>query len=375
MSGYLFTSESVTEGHPDKIADQISDAVLDAILAQDPMGRVACETLVTTGLVLVAGEISTKTYVDIPAIARKLIEDIGYNDASYGFDSKACAVLTAIDEQSPDIAMGVDTGGAGDQGMMFGYACDETPELMPLPISLAHKLTSALATARKDGTLPYLRPDGKSQVTVEYGEDGRPKSVNTVVLSTQHNPEASQEQIRSDLIEKIIKPVCGEYLTPQTVYHINPTGRFIIGGPPGDSGLTGRKIIVDTYGGMGHHGGGCFSGKDPSKVDRSAAYMARYIAKNIVAAKLARKCEVQLAYAIGVAEPVSVYVNTFGTGTVPEAKLVELIRQHFELTPRGIIESLNLRRPIYRATAAYGHFGRELEAFTWEKVDKASQLK
>ncbi|MEK9159894.1 MAG: methionine adenosyltransferase [Patescibacteria group bacterium] len=374
MSGYLFTSESVTEGHPDKIADQISDAVLDAILSQDPMGRVACETLVTTGLVLVAGEISTQTYVDIPALARKVIEEIGYNDASYGFDSKACAVLTAIDEQSPDIALGVDTGGAGDQGMMFGYACDETPELMPLPISLAHKLTFALAKARKDGTLPYLRPDGKSQVTVEYGEDGRPKSVNTVVLSTQHNPEVSQEQIREDLIEKIIKPVCGDYLTPETIFHINPTGRFIIGGPPGDSGLTGRKIIVDTYGGMGHHGGGCFSGKDPSKVDRSAAYMARYIAKNIVAAKLASKCEVQLAYAIGVAEPVSIYVNTFGTGTLAEDKLVELIRKHFELTPRGIIESLNLRRPIYRSTAAYGHFGRELEAFTWERVDKADAL-
>lgn len=374
MSGYLFTSESVTEGHPDKIADQISDAVLDAILAQDPMGRVACETLVTTGLVLVAGEISTKTYVDIPALARKVIAEIGYNDASYGFDSKACAVLTAIDEQSPDIAMGVDTGGAGDQGMMFGFACDETPEFMPLPISLAHKLTFALAKARKDGTLPYLRPDGKSQVTVEYGEDGRPKSVNTVVLSTQHNPEASQEQIREDLIEKIIKPVCGEYLSSETIFHINPTGRFIIGGPPGDSGLTGRKIIVDTYGGMGHHGGGCFSGKDPSKVDRSAAYMARYIAKNIVAAKLAKKCEVQLAYAIGVAEPVSVYVNTFGTGTLAEDKLVELILKHFELTPRGIIESLNLRRPIYRSTAAYGHFGRELEAFTWERLDKADVL-
>lgn len=375
MSNFLFTSESVTEGHPDKIADQISDAVLDAILAEDPMGRVACETLVTTGLVLVAGEISTKVYVDIPAIARRVIEEIGYNDASYGFDSKACAVLTAIDEQSPDIALGVDTGGAGDQGMMFGYACDETPELMPLPISLAHKLTFALAKARKDGTLPYLRPDGKSQVTVEYGDDGQPRAVKTVVLSTQHNPEVSQEQIREDLIEKVIKPVCGKYLTPETVFHINPTGRFIIGGPPGDSGLTGRKIIVDTYGGMGHHGGGCFSGKDPSKVDRSAAYMARYIAKNIVAAGLARKCEIQLAYAIGVAEPVSIYVNTFGTGTLPEEKIAELIRKHFELTPRGIIDSLNLRRPIYRATAAYGHFGRELEAFTWERVNKADLLR
>ncbi len=374
MTSFLFTSESVTEGHPDKIADQISDAVLDAILAMDPLGRVACETLVTTGLVLVAGEISTKTYVDIPGIARKVIEEIGYDDASYGFDSKACSVLTAIDEQSPDIAMGVDTGGAGDQGMMFGFACDETPELMPLPISLAHKLTAALATARKEGTLPYLRPDGKSQVTVEY-VDNKPVRVHTVVISTQHNPDVTQEQIRADLIEKIIKPVCGKYLSDETIFHINPTGRFIIGGPPGDSGLTGRKIIVDTYGGMGHHGGGAFSGKDPSKVDRSAAYMARYIAKNIVAAGLASKCEVQLAYAIGVAEPVSIYVNTFGTGTTPEEKIVELIRKNFELTPKGIIECLNLRRPIYRATAAYGHFGRELEAFTWERVDKADLLR
>lgn len=375
MSGYLFTSESVTEGHPDKIADQISDAVLDAILTEDPMGRVACETLVTTGLVLVAGEISTSTYVDIPAIARKTIEEIGYNDASYGFDSKGCAVLTAIDDQSPDIAMGVDTGGAGDQGMMFGYACDETPELMPLPISLAHKLTAALAEARKSGRLPYLRPDGKSQVTVEYNEQGEPLGVHTVVISTQHGPEVSQEQIRSDVLAHIIRPVCGSYLNEQTIIHVNPTGRFIIGGPPGDSGLTGRKIIVDTYGGMGHHGGGCFSGKDPSKVDRSAAYMGRYIAKNIVAAGLARKCEIQLAYAIGVAEPVSIFVNTFGTGRISEAQLVELIRSHFQLTPKGIIESLDLRRPIYKKTAAYGHFGRKHDDFTWERRDKAEALR
>lgn len=374
MSTYLFTSESVTEGHPDKIADQISDAILDAILGKDPMGRVACETLVTTGLVFVAGEISTNTYVDIAKIARKLIEDIGYDDASFGFDSKACAVLTAIDEQSPDIALGVDSGGAGDQGMMFGYATDETPELMPLPISLAHKLTFALAQARKKGVLPYLRPDGKSQVTVEYKSDGTPLSVHTVVLSTQHNPETSQIQIREDLIRHIIEPVCGKYLSKETIFHINPTGRFIIGGPPGDSGLTGRKIIVDTYGGMGHHGGGCFSGKDPSKVDRSAAYMARYIAKNLVAAKLAKRCEVQLAYAIGVAEPVSIFVNTFGTGAVADEKLIELIRANFDLTPLGIIRDLNLRRPIYLDTACYGHFGRELPSFSWESIDKADLL-
>jgi len=374
MNGFLFTSESVTEGHPDKIADQISDAVLDAILAKDPLGRVACETLVTTGLVLVAGEISTKVYVDIPAIVRCVIEEIGYNDASYGFDSKACAVLTAIDEQSPDIALGVDTGGAGDQGMMFGFACDETPELMPLPISLAHKLTQRLAKLRKDGTLPYLRPDGKSQVTVEYDETGKPKSVHTVVLSTQHDPHVKLAQIKKDLLKHVIEPVCGKYFSKKTVLHINPTGRFIIGGPPGDSGLTGRKIIVDTYGGMGHHGGGCFSGKDPSKVDRSGAYMARYIAKNIVAAKLAKKCEIQIAYAIGVAQPVSIFVETFGTGKISSEKLVALIRKTFDLTPRGIIKHLNLRRPIYRQTAAYGHFGRELAAFTWEKTDKAKTL-
>ncbi len=375
MSSYLFTSESVTEGHPDKIADQISDAVLDAILEKDPLGRVACETLVTTGLVLVAGEISTKVYVEIPLIARRVIEEIGYNDASYGFDSKACAVLTAIDEQSPDIALGVDSGGAGDQGMMFGFAVDETPELMPLPISLAHALTQRLAELRKNGELSYLRPDGKSQVTVEYDENGKPKGVHTVVISTQHHPDVSQVQIKEDLVKQVIEPVCGQYLSKETILHINPTGRFIIGGPPGDSGLTGRKIIVDTYGGMGHHGGGCFSGKDPSKVDRSGAYMARYIAKNIVAAGLASKCEIQIAYAIGVAEPVSILVETFGTGKISHEQLVALVRKHFDLTPLGIIQHLNLRRPIYRQTASYGHFGRELPAFTWEKVDKAESLR
>lgn len=375
MSGFLFTSESVTEGHPDKIADQISDAVLDAILTEDPMGRVACETLVTTGLVLVTGEISTKTYVDIPAIARKVIEEIGYDDASYGFDSKACAVLTAIDEQSADIALGVDGGGAGDQGMMFGYAVNETPELMPLPIALAHRLAEQLANVRKQGVLPYLRPDGKSQVTVEYGSKGEPKAIHTIVLSTQHNPDASQAQIKADLMREVIEPVCGPYLSKKTILHINPTGRFIIGGPPGDSGLTGRKIIVDSYGGRGHHGGGCFSGKDPSKVDRSGAYMARYIAKNIVAAGLAERCEIQLAYAIGVAEPVSIFVETFGTGALSNESIIALIRKHFDLTPLGIIQTLNLRRPIYRQTAAYGHFGRELPAFTWEKMDKIDVLR
>lgn len=373
MSFHLFTSESVTEGHPDKIADQISDSVLDAIYTEDPRGRVACETIVTTGLVLVAGEISTKTYVDIPKLARNVIREIGYNDAAYGFDADACAVITAIDEQSPDIAMGVDTGGAGDQGMMFGFAINETPELMPLPIMLAHRLTQKLATARKEGLLKYLRPDGKSQVSVEY-VDGKPTRVNTVVVSTQHGPEVSHAQLKAEVIEHIIKPICGEYLTDDTIFHINPTGQFIIGGPPGDCGLTGRKIIVDTYGGMGRHGGGAFSGKDPSKVDRSAAYAARYVAKNIVAAKLADKCEVQISYAIGVAEPVSINVNTFGTGKVSDEDLVKLIREHFDLTPKGIIESLDLRRPIYRQTAAYGHFGRELPAFTWERTDKADIL-
>lgn len=375
MASYLFSSESVTEGHPDKIADQISDAVLDAILTEDPHGRVACETLVTTGLVLVSGEISTHTYVDIPKLAREMIHEIGYNDASYGFDAQACAVLTAIDEQSPDIAMGVDTGGAGDQGMMFGFAVNETANLMPLPIHLAHGLTQRLAQVRKDGTLPYLRPDGKAQVTVEYNQDHEPLSVHTVVLSTQHDPHIEQDQIKTDLKKHVIEPVCGEYYSSKTLLHINPTGRFIIGGPPGDCGLTGRKIIVDTYGGMGRHGGGCFSGKDPSKVDRSAAYAARYVAKNLVAAGLAKKCEIQLAYAIGVAEPVSLHINTFGTGALAEKELIALVRKHFDLTPKGIMESLQLRRPIYRKTASYGHFGRELPDFTWENTDKVDALK
>jgi S-adenosylmethionine synthetase len=371
----LFTSESVTEGHPDKIADQISDAVLDAVLAKDPYGRVACETLLTTGLVVVAGEITTEAWVDITKIARDTIRDIGYNRAKFGFDCDTCGVITAIDTQSPDIAMGVDTGGAGDQGMMFGYACNETPELMPMPIMLAHKLTRRLSDARKEGLLDYLRPDGKSQVTVEY-ENRKPVRVNTVVVSSQHSDDVTNEQIREEITEHVIRAVVpGEMLDARTSFHINPTGRFVVGGPQGDTGLTGRKIIVDTYGGAGAHGGGAFSGKDPTKVDRSASYMARYVAKNIVAAGLAERCEVQLAYAIGIAEPVSVLIDTKGTARVDEAKLSDLVRSHFRLTPAGIIESLDLRRPIFRKTAAYGHFGRSEPEFTWERTDKADALR
>ena len=372
---YLFTSESVTEGHPDKIADQISDSVLDAVLEQDLNGRVACEALVTTGLALVAGEITTKAHFDYTKITRDTIRRIGYTDARWGFDADGCAVLVAVKEQSPDIAMGVDPGGAGDQGLMFGLACDETEELMPLPIMLAHRLTEQLARARRDGSLDFLRPDGKSQVTVEY-ENGRPRRVDTVVVSAQHSDAVKIETVREGILEKVIRPIIpAGMLDKKTKYHINPTGRFVIGGPQGDCGLTGRKIIMDTYGGAGHHGGGSFSGKDPTKVDRSASYMARYAAKNLVAAGLARRLEVQLAYAIGVAEPVSIMVDTFGTGLVDEEQLVELIRSHFPLTPRGIIEALDLRRPIYRKTAAYGHFGRPEPEFTWERVDKADALR
>ena len=371
----LFTSESVTEGHPDKIADQISDAVLDAVLAEDPTGRVACETLVTTGTCIVAGEITTTARLDVQRLARGTIEYVGYNDASYGFDCHTCGVHNLIQTQSPDIAMGVDTGGAGDQGLMFGYACDETPELMPLPIEMAHKLVQRLSEARRQGILEFLRPDGKSQVSVEY-VDNKPRRIEAVVISTQHAPEIGTEELRKEVKKHIIDTVVpSNMVDSQTKYHINPTGRFVVGGPHGDTGLTGRKIIVDTYGGMGRHGGGAFSGKDPTKVDRSACYMARYIAKNLVAAKLASRCEVQLAYAIGVAEPVSVTVNTFGTGAIPDSRFTELVRENFKLTPRGIIETLNLRRPIYRKTAAFGHFGRNEESFSWEATDKAQALK
>jgi len=372
---HLFTSESVTEGHPDKIADQISDAVLDAVLAEDPTGRVACEVLVTTGTCIVAGEITTNTYVDVPRIARGTIDTVGYNDATYGFDCNTCGVHNLIQSQSPDISMGVDTGGAGDQGLMFGYACNETDELMPLPIMMAHKLVRRLSDARREGILNFLRPDGKSQVSVEY-VGNTPKRIEAVVISTQHSPDISTEDLRREVKKHIIDVVVpSSMVDSQTKYHINPTGRFVVGGPHGDTGLTGRKIIVDTYGGMGRHGGGAFSGKDPTKVDRSACYMARYIAKNIVASGLASRCEVQLAYAIGVADPVSVRVDTFGTGVVPEDRLAELVRQNFSLTPRGIIEHLQLRRPIYKQTAAFGHFGRNEKGFTWEVTDKAGALK
>jgi S-adenosylmethionine synthetase len=373
---FLFTSESVTEGHPDKIADQISDAILDACLEQDPFSRVACETLTCTGLVVIAGEITTQAYVDFQSLVRGTVASIGYDNALYGFDSNTCSVISTINKQSGDIAMGVDTGGAGDQGMMFGYATNETEELMPTPISLAHKLTYRLTEVRKNGLMSYLRPDGKSQVTVEYDANGKPVRVDAVVISTQHAEHVGNDELRRDILKNVIQFVIPAKLLDQdTKYHINPTGRFVIGGPMGDTGLTGRKIIVDTYGGMGRHGGGAFSGKDPTKVDRSAAYMARYIAKNIVAAELADRCEVQLAYAIGVAEPVSVLVDTFGTGKISEVELQRLIRENFSLTPKGIIESLDLRRPIYKKTAAYGHFGRKEREFLWESTDKADVLR
>jgi len=372
---HIFTSESVTEGHPDKMADQISDAVLDAVLAEDPTGRVACEVLVTTGICVVSGEITTKTYVDVPKLARQVIADIGYTDADMGFDAKTCGVLNTIQSQSPDIAMGVDTGGAGDQGLMFGFACNETPELMPLPVMLAHKLVRRLSEVRRAGILKFLRPDGKSQVSVEY-IDGKPTRIDAVVVSTQHDDDVSTDTLRAEVRKHIIDPILPKHMIDaNTKFHINPTGRFVIGGPHGDTGLTGRKIIVDTYGGMGRHGGGAFSGKDPTKVDRSACYMARYVAKNIVASGLADRCEVQLAYAIGVAEPVSVMVDTFGTGKIEEDRLVELVRANFSLTPKGMIDSLKLRRPIYRLTAAFGHFGRTEDTFTWEATDKAAVLK
>ncbi len=372
MSSYLFTSESVTEGHPDKMADQISDAILDEVLKEDVFGRVACETFVTTGLTLIGGEITTDCYVDIPKTARQVIKDIGYTNAEYGFDYQTCAVMTTLDQQSPDIAMGVDKAGAGDQGM-FGYACTETKELMPMPIALAHKITQKLAEVRKSGKLNYLRPDGKSQVSVRY-ENGKPVAIDKVVVSTQHDPDVEYSKLKDAIIEEVIKPVLPADLLKDVEYFINPTGRFVIGGPQGDAGLTGRKIIVDTYGGMYSHGGGAFSGKDPTKVDRSASYFARYVAKNIVAAGLADRCGIQVAYAIGVAKPVSIMAETFGTGKLPDKELVKLVEKVFDFTPAGIIETLNLRRPIYRDTAAYGHFGRELPGFTWEKTDKVKEL-
>lgn len=373
---FFFTSESVTEGHPDKIADQISDAILDAILKDDPTARVACETLLTTGLAFVAGEITTKCYVDIPSIIRETIRDIGYTRAKYGFDYETCAVITSIHEQSSDIALGVDVGGAGDQGLMFGYACNETPELMPMPIMLAHKLAMKLTELRKKDILSYLRPDGKTQVTIEY-KDGHPYRVDTIVISTQHSPDVSLKEIKEDMVEKVIKPVVPKELLDEEhiTYHVNPTGRFVVGGPMGDTGLTGRKIIVDSYGGVGSHGGGCFSGKDPTKVDRSASYMARYVAKNIVAAGLADKAEIQIAYAIGIPEPVSVLVNTYNTGKTPDKEIETIVKKHFDLRPAAIIKKLNLRRPIFKKTAAYGHFGRNEPEFTWEKTDMAETLK
>jgi S-adenosylmethionine synthetase len=372
---FLFTSESVTEGHPDKIADQISDSVLDSVMKDDPTGRVACETLVTTGLIVVAGEITTTTYVPFAELARDVIKDVGYTRAKFGFDAETCGVICAINRQSPDIAMGVDTGGAGDQGLMFGFACDETPELMPMPIQLAHRLTHKLAEVRKKGAVDFFRPDGKSQVTIEY-VNGHPARVDTVVISTQHSDKVSNSTLHDAVLNEVIKPVLpAEMVDKKTKYHINPTGRFVTGGPMGDAGLTGRKIIVDTYGGYSRHGGGALSGKDPTKVDRSACYMARYVAKNLVAAGLATKVEVQIAYAIGVAEPVSVMADTFGTGTIPNSQITELIRGFFKLTPKGIIETLDLRRPIYRPTAAYGHFGRTGPGFTWERTDKAETIR
>lgn len=382
MTDFLFTSESVGEGHPDKVADQISDAVLDAILEQDPKARVACETLVTTGMAIIAGEITTTAYADLPAIVRQTIKEIGYNDSAIGFDYKTCAVITSIDQQSPDISQGVSEGegmfteqGAGDQGLMFGFACNETPELMPMPITLAHRLTQKLATVRKQGILNFLRPDSKSQVSIQYIDD-KPTRIDTVVISTQHNPEVLYDDLQEAIIEEVIKPILPlDLLDGKTRYLINPTGRFVVGGPMGDCGLTGRKIIVDTYGGQGSHGGGAFSGKDPSKVDRSASYMARYVAKNIVAAGLARKCEVQLAYAIGVAEPVSVMINSYGTGKIPSNQIAKIVQDEFDMRPAAIIQQLDLLRPIYRQTAAYGHFGRELPDFTWEFTDRTDSLR